>query len=57
MAETLDALDKLVATMQEDLAEARAGVATAVRDERKLRDEYEYRRSQAETMLERGRSR
>jgi len=47
------ALDQLTRTMTEDLAEARAGVATAVRDERKLRDEYEYRRSQAETMLER----
>jgi phage shock protein A len=47
------ALDNLIRTMEEDLAEARAGVAAAVRDERKLRDTCEYERGQAKTMLQR----
>jgi phage shock protein A len=47
------ALDNLIRTMEEDLGEARAGVAAAVRDERKLRDTYEYERGQAKTMLQR----
>jgi len=47
------ALDQLIRTMQEDLAQARAGVAATVRDERKLRDEYQYRKQQAATMMER----
>ncbi len=46
-------LDQLIKTMEADLAEARAGVATAVRDERKLHDSHEYHRQQAEVMLER----
>jgi len=47
------ALDNLIRSMEEDLAEARAGVSAAVRDERKLRDTYEHHRQQAETMLKR----
>ncbi len=47
------ALDNLIRTMEEDLAEARAGVATAVREERKLRDTHERSRQEAVTMLTR----
>jgi phage shock protein A len=47
------ALDNLVRTMEEDLAEARAGVAAAARDERRLRDTCEQNRLEAETMLRR----
>lgn len=47
------ALDQLIKTMEADLAEARAGVATAVRDERKLHDSHEYHRQQDEVMLQR----
>jgi phage shock protein A len=47
------ALDQLIKTMEADLAEARAGVATAVRDERKLHDNHEYQRQQAQIMLQR----
>jgi phage shock protein A len=47
------ALDNLIRTMEEDLGEARAGVAAAVREERRLRDAHEYQRQQAETMGQR----
>ncbi|MBM3500595.1 MAG: PspA/IM30 family protein [Armatimonadetes bacterium] len=47
------ALDNLIRTMEEDLAEARAGVAAAARDERKLRDTHEQSRQEAATMLKR----
>jgi phage shock protein A len=47
------ALDNLIRTMEEDLAEARVGLAAAVREERKLRDTYEYHRQQAGTMAQR----
>jgi len=47
------ALDNLIRTMEEDLAEARAGVASAAREERKLRDTYEQSRQEAVTMLTR----
>ena len=47
------ALDNLIRTMEEDLGEARAGVATAARDERKLRDTHEQNRQEAVTMLKR----
>ncbi|MBM3474774.1 MAG: PspA/IM30 family protein [Armatimonadetes bacterium] len=47
------ALDSLIRTMEEDLAEARAGMAAAMREERRLRDSHEYHRQQAETMKQR----
>lgn len=47
------ALDQLIKTMEADLSEARAGVATTVRDERKLHDNHRYHGRQADVMLER----
>jgi len=47
------ALDQLITTMEADLSEARAGVASAVRDERKLHDSHQYHRHQGEVMLDR----
>jgi len=47
------ALDQLIKTMDAELAEARAGVAGAIRDERRLRDTHEHHLREAEAMLER----
>jgi len=47
------ALDQLIKTMDAELAEARAGVAGAIRDERKLRDTCDHHVRESEAMLER----
>ncbi len=50
------ALDQLIRTMDAELAEARAGIAGAIRDERKLHDNYEHHLREADLMLERAKA-
>jgi phage shock protein A len=47
------ALDQLIRTMETELTEARAGVSSAIRDERKLNDSYRHAEQDAEALLER----
>ena len=47
------ALDQLIKRMEADLAEARAGVATAVRDERKLHSRHAQHLREVEVMVQR----